>query len=156
MSKLILLMGLPCSGKTSFSKGMKDIVLEIDEIRKNITGTYDIRNSHNSFVQDIVKRITYYHLKSNKQVVLDGTFLSLDTRKEYIDLAKKINIKVDIYWFDPSWELIKKRLHERNKSCTEDRRLDLEFVFKMHEKLEIPILDEGIEKIHYFSDDELA
>jgi len=155
MSKLILVMGLPGSGKTTFSTSLKGTRLHVDEIRKALTGTYKPGIS-NDLVYGVVQRSVDYYLQKGKTVILDGAFLSQSSRRSYLQIAKKRGASIDLYWLDPSFPLFKKRITERNKVVDYDRKIDLQYLNKLLETLDIPSKDEGINVIFRLSDTDLS
>jgi len=154
MQKLIMVMGLPGSGKSTLSSSLNGTKIHIDEIRKAVTGTYKPGQS-NDLVHQISQRTVFYHLEKGKTVILDGALLSKKSREPYLKIAKKLHIETELYWLDPSYELFKKRLIERNKIVSDDRKIDYQYVDKLSRMLEIPSGDEGFSKIRRLSDDEL-
>lgn len=155
MQKLIMVMGLPGSGKTTFSSSLNGTKIHIDEIRKATTGSYKPGQS-NDLVHQISQRTVFYHLEKGKTVILDGALLSKKARDPYIKIAKKLNVEIELYWLDPSYELFKERLINRNKTVSDDRKIDLQYMEKLSQFFEMPSIDEGFKKIHHFSDNELS
>jgi bifunctional polynucleotide phosphatase/kinase len=80
--ELIIFVGFPGSGKSTF-------------ISKNL-----IQNNYNVISQDVSKTKNKCHklceqfMKEKKKIVIDNTNPSLETRMNYIDLAKKYNYNV--------------------------------------------------------------
>jgi broad-specificity NMP kinase len=72
---LIMLIGLPCSGKTTFSNNILDnfgsSVLHLNQ-------------------DEIGKKACYELLNCNKTIILDRCNLTIDERKKFIDINKRI------------------------------------------------------------------
>lgn len=147
-------MGLPGSGKTTFSKQVNGLAIHVDEIRKALTGSYKPDGS-NDLVHQVTQKTVYYHLERGKTVVVDGALLSKKTRSNYVRMAKKLHIDIELYWLDPSYDLFKQRLLERNQTSEPERKMDWQYVDKLSRLLEIPSMDEGFAVIHHLSDADL-
>lgn len=154
MSKLILVMGLPGSGKTMHANSLKGVKLHIDEIRKSLTGSY-IPGENDELVYKTVQTSVEYYLKNGKTVVVDGAMLSKKARSHYVNLAKKHFSYVELFWLDASRELLEIRLEERNKTAEKDRKIQPDYILKVGKHLEIPTRDEGIDAIHWLCDQDL-
>lgn len=151
MATLILLMGLPCSGKTTYAKNLQGISIELDYLRKGATGSFEIKENLNDLVHHLAQRSVHFYLNQGKNVIVDGHFLTAKERKLYITMAKKMKYNVEIYWFDVSYEVIKRRILNRNE-INQERQIDLSFIEKMAQSIDFPTLDEGINQIHYVSE----
>ena len=78
MSDLIMMIGAPASGKTTFAhklakKKSNCIVLSSDEIRKSLYGDASVQGDGN-LVFDILYRTAIDYLKQNYCVIVDATF----------------------------------------------------------------------------------
>ena len=91
MAKCIMLIGLPATGKSTWSKKYIEcnpgtILVSSDAIREEVFG--DINDqSHNGEVFNIVHQRIVAAIKDNKEVILDSTSLS---RKRRIGFLKSI------------------------------------------------------------------
>ena len=109
-SSIILIIGLPGTGKTTFSKilatELKAYHLNSDMVRQEIgkKGQYDDASKAEVY-EELLKRTSQY-LKNQKTVILDATLYKKDLRKPYLALAKKY----DVQHAGLSWRLKKKRL----------------------------------------------
>jgi len=154
MAKLTMLMGLPCTGKTYFSHTLSGIKIELDVLRKGATGSAKLYGNFNELVHFLAQKSIQYYLSQDKQVVIDGLFLSAKTRKSYIDLAHKMKAEVDVYWFDLPIDLIKKRLIERNESSLEGDKVDVSQLNALCQAFDFPVKEEGFKNIYYLSKNE--
>lgn len=154
MQKLTMIMGLPGSGKTTYSSKINGLKLHIDEIRKSITGSY-IPSESNDLVHQVTQKCIYYHLSAGKSVILDGALLSKNVRSNYIRIAKNLKIPIDIYWIDLSHEKLSQHIIIRNKDCPKDRKIDLQYIESLSCKLEMPTIEEGFDNIFRISDQEI-
>lgn len=86
MSLLILLIGIPCSGKTTWakeyvrSKGLTKIISN-DEIRKEVTGTEECNPKENERIYSLAAEKAEKCLQDGHDVIIDGTNVTI---KEWI------------------------------------------------------------------------
>lgn len=90
---MILLVGYPASGKSSFCK------------RYLQPKGYTIVNRDTLKTQEKCEKVAIETLKAKKSVVVDNTNPSQEARKVFIDIAKKSGVKVRCFHFDVSKEV---------------------------------------------------
>ncbi|MDG1277115.1 MAG: AAA family ATPase [Algoriphagus sp.] len=135
-SVLVMVMGLPGSGKSYFAKGLaKEIGAEYlgsDEIRKEIglMGSYQMDNKL-SVYEEMLSRAKEIH-KSGRSLVLDGTFYLQKIRDPFISFAKSLSWKLLIIHIKADEELISKRLSKPR----EDSEADMEVYQKIKSEFE--------------------
>ena len=93
MSKLIMLIGLPSSGKSTWSSKYMECyknteLVSSDAIREEVFGDVNDQ-SHNGEVFNIVHKRVVAAIKNGKDAILDSTSLS---RKRRINLLKNIRM----------------------------------------------------------------
>ena len=88
--KVIITVGLPGSGKSTFAKSLEASggwkVMNCDKMGMNYKSLLPM------FVSQISKR--------DQNVILDNTFIGRDQRKPFIDAAKAAGANVDAFFFD--------------------------------------------------------
>ncbi len=142
-SVLVMVMGLPGSGKSFFAKALaKEIgatYLGSDELRKELgmMGNYSLDNKLTIY-EEMFKRAKEIH-KSGKSVVLDGTFFLQQVRDLVTFLTKSLSWKMNIIRIMADEELITKRLSKKR----EDSEADIEVYKKIKSEFE-PILEEHL------------
>jgi predicted kinase len=147
----VVLIGLPCSGKTTFTESIKDhIVLSSDEVIEGI-GLHvgksysevwkDIKDPATKIVEAQIPLLTYQ--KAN--VVIDKTNLTKKSRAKTLELIKnkKDYRKIAVYFEVPD-EILDARLQERNKT---GKVISPEIMKKMKSSYQIPTKDEGFHEI---------
>lgn len=126
-SVLVMVMGLPGSGKSYFAKGLtKEIGAEYlgsDKIRKEIglMGSYQIDNKL-SVYEEMLNRAKEIH-KSGRSLILDGTFFMQKIRDPFIFLAKSLSWKLSIIHIKADEALISKRLSKPRKDSEADLKV---------------------------------
>lgn len=150
MQKLSLIMGLPGSGKSTYSKNINGLKIHIDDIRKVTTGSYQ-PNKNNDLVHQVTQRVVNYHLAQGKSIVLDGALLSKSLRAIYIDIGRRYGVDIDLYWIDTDFEKLKNNLIERNKIVSDDRKIDLQYLNKLSNMMEMPTIEEGFSNIFHIN-----
>lgn len=135
-SVIVMVMGLPGSGKSYFAKRLaKEIdalYLGSDEIRKEIglMGSYHLENKL-SVYEEMLKRAKRIN-KSGRSLVLDGTFYLQQVRGPFIFLAKSLSWKLSIIHIKADEALISKRLSKPR----EDSEADLKVYQKIKSEFE--------------------
>lgn len=142
-SVLVMVMGLPGSGKSFFAKALaKEIgaqYLGSDELRKELglMGNYSLDNKL-AVYQEMFLRAKKIH-NSGRSVVLDGTFFLQQVRDLVIFLAKSLSWRLAIIHIQAEEELITKRLSKPR----EDSEADLDVYQKIKSEFE-PIIEKHL------------
>ena len=152
MSKLIMLVGLPGSGKSTFGKiiqgeGIRLSTDDIIELHATIEG-----KTYNEVFQDSIttaKKLLEVHLewalRENEPLIIwDQTNLTVKTRKAKLQKIPEHYEKICLF-FDTDF----KKILERN----EDRRLtgrnvSNRILFQMKDSLQVPTKEEGFDKVY--------
>jgi predicted kinase len=150
MTTLILLMGLPRTGKTTFSKTLNAVRIEIEQLRIGATGEPSPNENYDDLVRNITQRSVHFYLNQNKDVVVDDLFLTAVERKVFITIAKKMNANVLLYWFDPPLDVIIEKYNSSNTEYT-DKEFFSSKIKKMSKNIDLPNVSEGIDKIYYLN-----
>ena len=148
--KIILLVGLPGSGKSTFGNELlkehpEYVLLSSDAIRAEIgTGENDQSVTPQVFVK-LKERLKTF-VSDNKTVIVDATNINIQDRKFYVDLAKQAKIKIMAYVFvcDKQTLLIRNII----SGNAGDRNVPEFVIDKMLKKYEMPSLNEGLTEIH--------
>jgi predicted kinase len=154
LSKLILVMGLPGSGKSTYASACKGVKIHIDEVRKSLTGSY-VPGDNDDLVYQTVRHSVDYYLKKGRTVVLDGALLSKKARAPFLQIAKRYITHIEVHWLDVSKTLLEMRLMDRNQSVPNDRKIEMSYVENLHKVFEMPTKDEGIDLVKWITDTEL-
>jgi bifunctional polynucleotide phosphatase/kinase len=129
---LILLVGYPGSGKSTFTREYFNNYIKIN---------LDTLKSQNKCL-----KICELEMNNNKNIIIDNTNYELSTRKKYIDLGKKYKYKIKCYIMTTTEEHSKhnnmyRYLYKNEKKVPE-------IVYKIYNKnFTYPNKDEGIDEI---------
>lgn len=150
MAKLIILCGLPGSGKSSYAEEfMRDnyifnddevVLHSSDAIREELFGDPGSQENNALVFETMHKRVKA-DLKAGKTVIYDATNITRKSRKGVIALAHPTNDTVEchIVWADPH-ECIR-------RDSLRDRSVGPEVIDKMLRRWQSPWKDEGFDKI---------
>ena len=138
---LIFLVGLPSSGKTTFSNLLlqyyKSAIIHINQDEIGREGCYDV--------------LCKYAKKKNITIILDRCNLTRIERNEWISCYKNISTRnVLCVYFNLDKEICKQRLEKRQNHDMRNPTV----IDNLSSKLEIPRIDEGFSKIIEITDDD--
>jgi predicted kinase len=153
MAKLIILCGLPGSGKSSYAQCIQDnsyvfsdhretevVIHSSDAIREELFGDAGSQED-NGRVFELMHKRTREDLKAGKTVVYDATNITRKARKAAIACAHPTNDTVEchIVWAEPA-ECIR-------RDSQRDRKVGPAVIDKMLRRWQSPWRDEGFDKI---------
>lgn len=140
---LIVLCGLPGSGKTSYAKRICDLYnilyFSSDEIREKINGNASDQSNVNT-VFEIMQQNTINSLKSGFDVIYDATNLKRKYRKALLDTCPKEVIKKCYVIWTPIEECI-------IRDSERDRTVGISVIDRMVKSFQAPYYDEGFDEI---------
>lgn len=146
MAKLIMLIGIPGSGKTTLSKDFSEEycakVISSDKVRQTYVGIKE------EDVFPTVYKLCVGELENNCNVILDATHITPKVRKRSFDALDQFNIryeKIAIY-IDTPVEECARRVEKRNQDPNE-LFLPVEVVYSYGKNIIVPTKEEGFEEI---------
>ncbi|MFH1784975.1 MAG: ATP-binding protein [Candidatus Micrarchaeota archaeon] len=122
---LIIICGLPGSGKSSFAKRLvngfssKLIYLSSDRIRKKIIKKPTYSEQEKKLIYDRMAEHAKKSLDMDGNVIVDATFYLESERKRFLKLAKQASAKAYIIVCTLSEEETRKRLKRRKNSLSD-------------------------------------
>jgi predicted kinase len=139
--RIVLLAGLPGSGKSTWASGKKG-VLSSDALRELLADDPDNQNIH-ARVFRVLRDLLKHRLELKRPVTyVDATNLTPYEREPYIKLAHRFDCKIEAVFFDvPVEECIR-----RNRGRT--RVVPDEVIRKMAERLVKPSAMEGFSRVN--------
>ena len=140
MATIYTLVGLPASGKSTFTQTLTNcVVVSSDEIREQLFGSAEYQNNPKLVFNTARKRIAEA-LKDGKDVVFDATNIN--------HRARKLALNFDAYqvaiFFTTSAEECKRRNAQRERQVPESA------IDRMASRLVAPTLEEGFDEIREF------
>lgn len=108
MNKLLILQGIPASGKSTFAKQWVEedpktrVIVNRDSIRRGL-GVYWVPSREN-LVSDIEYSIVHHGIKHNYDICLDSTNLNPNYLNQWLLLADKYEYEIEYKKFDISLE----------------------------------------------------
>ena len=150
MAKLIILCGLPGSGKSHYAEEFKTIddtfyngntvIHSSDAIREELFGDPSFQGD-NAKVFELMHKRVKADLQAGKTVIYDATNVTRKARRGAINLAHPTNdtIECHIVWAEPE-ECIR-------RDSLRDRKVGPAVIDKMLRRWQSPWLDEGFDEI---------
>lgn len=146
MAKLIMLIGIPGSGKTTYSEKL------IEEYQAKVVSTDKVRQTYVGIdekdVFPTVYKLCVEEFKNEKNVVLDATHITPKVRKRCFDALDEYGVayeKVAIYIDTPVEECVR-RVEKRNQDPNE-LFLPLEVIESYGKNIIPPTKEEGFIEI---------
>ncbi len=139
--RIIVLVGLPGSGKSTYLEKLGVSSLSSDEMRRLL-----IDDVTNQTIHGKVFASLRYLLRQRIQLArpvsyVDATNLSKKDRKPFLQIGKQFNCRMEALFFDVPLEICKQRNRQRSRVVPEDA------MNAMAVKLTPPSQEEGFERI---------
>lgn len=120
-----LISGLPCSGKTTYSLGLRAdanaVLFSLDRWLITLFGRYSIASTgheeHTRRVlacRELIWDAAAEFLRRSVDVILDDGFFLRDNRVRYVELANAVGAKAKIHFMDTPIAVVRARLEQRN------------------------------------------
>lgn len=147
MAKLIMLIGIQGSGKTTYSKVLKEKydarVISTDKIRQTFL------NIEEKDVFPTLYKLCAKELLQGYNVIIDATHITPKVRKRTFDALNEFNVNYEkvAYYIKTPLEVCVKRVDIRNQDPNE-LFLPLEVIESYFKNLIPPTEEEGFNEIH--------
>lgn len=127
MATLLLMVGLPCSGKTTLAKKLEyersALRLTPDEWQIGLFGQDADEPEHDarhSFIEAMLWNIASRALELGTNVILDYGFWAREEREDYRLRAKRLGASSEVHFLDVSEEELLRRLAVRNSQSSQE------------------------------------
>jgi predicted kinase len=124
MSLIIMVMGLPGSGKSFFSRRLADTLgasyIGSDELRNKMGLMGNYQMSSKQLVYQEMIRAAEAVIKNNGEVVLDATFFLKETRNKVEELCQKYGTKLIPILVEAEENIIGERLSKPRRDSEAD------------------------------------
>lgn len=153
MSKVMLICGKICSGKSYYAKSLSEkenaVILSTDEVTYDLTNNEQGEN-YEAFankVNEYLKKKAVELVNIGCNIILDWGFWTKINRKEITEYFKSKNVNVEWHYIDVDDDVWYKNIDERNKKVLagdggSNFYVDEGLLNKIISKFEIPSRDE--------------
>jgi len=127
MSRVVLLCGLTCSGKSTHARALAEqgwVWLSVDQ------DAWDAGHTEQVLPAELQRRIKIDHKRrlreavaAGRDVVLDYALASRSRRDEYRAIAHEAGAKVELRYFEVPADELRRRLRERNAMEPDPHRM---------------------------------
>jgi len=139
--KIVIAVGLPGSGKSTYFKHRGWNAISSDEIRRLIADDPEDQTIH-ARVFATIRYLIRQRLAAGRPVAyVDATHLTRWERRPYIRLARRYGCEIEALFFDVPAEACIERNERR------ERVVPRRVIVEMSGKMQPPTLDEGFDRI---------
>lgn len=142
---MIVLIGIPGSGKSTWAKTQNCQVLSSDEFRRLLSGDETNQNIHHQVFAAMRHMLRARMEIGQPATILDATNLRWSDRRPWLQVAKKFDARAEAVFFNVPLALALERNRLRERQVPED------VIRQMHKLMQVPTMAEGFDDVKTIS-----
>ena len=139
--KIVVLVGLPGSGKSTWLESIAANALSSDALRKVLADDETDQTIHGQVFETLRYLLRQRLILGRETTYIDATNLTPEERRPYIGMGRSYGCEVEAVFFDVPLEVCLERNRRRGRFVPEDA------LRRMAEKLRPPTLAEGFSRV---------